>query len=183
MVPIPALCPGLTSDGVGVVVPGLLRDVEDAGGHRPCPAWQFAAGDHGGRQGGSTEGRIWPAGTALPSATCTPSYPRDPCHLPRTPICTLAPFPRIPPTSLGHYPLLQCTHPLPRIPTSSPGTLTLFSKDHYHLPRDPHPSPGPPNLPKTRTTWCLHCPQASLPSTLWLHVLPGQDEAPKEARR
>lgn len=61
----PQPCPGLTSDGVGVVVPGLLRDVEDAGGHRPCPARQFAAGGpqrRGGlRSGQNTAGGHSPA--------------------------------------------------------------------------------------------------------------------------
>lgn len=186
--PLPAStpCPGLTGDGVGVVVPGLLCDVEDAGGHRPCPAWQFAVEDHDGGGQGSAQSRIWLAGTAcpvppgpaLPDRTALAlgphplprDFPKDTCHLLRTITCTPGPCqgPLLPP---------QDPHLSPRVPILSPAplpppqaALTLLPRDPYPLSHDPKTSPGPG----------FHsAPIAPQPSTPWLPTIPGQDQAPQ----
>ena len=53
--PPPPPPPPLTCSGVGVVVPGLLCDVEDLGNHVLHPPWHAATGGGGGG-GGTREG-------------------------------------------------------------------------------------------------------------------------------
>lgn len=107
--------PCLTRDGVGVVVPGLLRDVEDSGGHRPGPARQLAVLGEGGR--------IQPRSTALPCRAQLPDPITSPgtSPLPQNPSTTPEPpiTPRPSPSPQDQVPIAVLSphrHPWPRSP-------------------------------------------------------------------
>lgn len=144
----PTPCPGLTCDGVGVVVPGLLGDVEDAGGHCPCPARQFAVG--------TVSGHPLRTGATQPCSAKHSLVLGPPSH-PRNPTCYLAPPP--PPQDTLRDPHLHlrtliCTPaPLPGATATSPAPASVFQHCHVHPqgplspPQDPHPCPTPHHSP------------------------------------
>lgn len=107
--------PCLTRDGVGVVVPGFLRDVEDSGGHRPGPARQLAVLGEGGR--------IQPRSTTLPCrhSSRTPIASPGTSPLPQNPSTTPEPplTPRPSPSPQDQVPIAVLSphgHPWPHSP-------------------------------------------------------------------
>lgn len=161
-------CPGLTRDGVGVVVPGLLGDVEDAGGHCPCPAWQFAVGTVSGDPSGQGSAGVTQPCIAKHSLALGPPFP------PLEPTCYLGPSP--PPQDVPRDPhlhlrtLICIPAPLLGDTASSSAPASVFQHCRVHL----WTPPGTPvSLPRT-----LSPAPDTLPSTLGL--LQGPSPAPQD---
>lgn len=165
-------CPGLTRDGVGVVVPGLLGDVEDAGGHCPCPAWQFAVGTVSGDPSGQGSAGVTQPCIAKHSLALGPPFPpQEPHLLPRaltsTPGCPQGPSPAPqdpdlhPSTSPRRHCQLLSTCIC--IPTLSCAPLDT-PRDTCKPPQDPQPCPRHPPLHSGITPGTLTCTSGPTPA-------------------
>lgn len=196
-------CPWLTCDGVGVVVPSLLSDVEDAGGHCPCPAWQFAVGTMSGDPLRTGHGWCHPAPhcQTQPGSGTPYSHPRSPtCYLGlpppsqdahRDPHLHLSQEPLPPPQHL-HSNTVMCTSGHPQrplspphgpdpCPSSPPGTLLLHSRmppGIFTCTSGASPAPhktlrDPCCFPRTLLSAPAFPHQRPLPPPQNLHLYPG----------